>query len=168
MPSRKNKLLASQLLATTALMFWLCLEIWIAGMAKLCPDGCWCDHKHNYVKCSSLNSIPKMFPTGVQGIFIQNSNITYLVKEAFDSRRLEDLLVLMINHCQVKTIEVGAFTALRKLIVLSLTGNEIREIIAGTLLNMNSLEHLYLWDNPIDHLEFDAFLGLDTLTDIHL
>jgi Leucine-rich repeat (LRR) protein len=166
MPSPVTVLLLSPFLVPA--MFWLWLVIWPAGVTNLCPDGCWCDHEENYVNCSSLNSIPIMFPTGVQGLMLEDSRITSLEKDAFDSRGLNDLLLLTINYCQVETIELGAFNGLAELIFLSLTGNEIREIIPRTFQNMRSLKYLYLWDNIIEHLEVDVFLGLDNLAYIEL
>jgi Leucine-rich repeat (LRR) protein len=151
-------------------MLWLCgyVVIWPAGVAKLCPDECRCDHRQNYINCSSVNSIPVMFPTGVQGLELEDSGIISLEKDVFDSRGLKNLTLLTINYCQVETIELGAFNGLSELIILSLAGNEIREIIPGTLENMRSLEYLFLGDNVIEHLEVSVFLGLDNLVYIDL
>jgi Leucine-rich repeat (LRR) protein len=160
--------MASNLVVLLVSSLLVSVMFWPAGVAIVCPDGCRCDYDQNNVKCSSLNSIPVMFPTDVKELVLQDCSITCLEKDAFDSRGLKDLLLLTISYCQVETIDSGAFNGLTELIFLAIGGNKIREIIPHTFQNMSSLQYLYLGDNVIEHLELGAFLGLGNLAYIDL
>jgi leucine-rich repeat transmembrane neuronal protein 1/2 len=68
----------------------------------------------------------------------------------------------------METVEFGAFNGLTELTHLSLSHNQIREIIPGTFEKMDSLEYLDLAHNLIEQLEVDVFSGLVNLKHIHL
>jgi len=168
MPSRLIVVLVSLLVATPAAVFWLWLVTETVRVDKLCPEECWCNHLGTYVTCSSPSSIPLMFPTNVRGLELVNVTITSLEKDEFDSRRLKDLRVLFIAYCQVETVEVGAFNGLTELLSLTLSHNEISEIIPRTFENMSRLYYLDLGNNIIENLEVDVFCGLDNLAYLDL
>jgi Leucine-rich repeat (LRR) protein len=109
-----------------------------------------------------------MFPTNVRVLELGNISITSLEKDAFDSRRMMYLRILFIRYCQVETIEVGAFNGLTELISLTLSHNEISEIIPRTFEKTSRLYYLDLDDNIIEYLEVDVFRGLDNLEYLNL
>jgi hypothetical protein len=109
-----------------------------------------------------------MFPTGVHRFLLVYNNITSLENDSFVSRGLIKLRKLNVIYCGLATIEIGAFNGLTELISLSLSHNEIREIIPRTFQKMSSLKYLDLRDNIIEYLEVDVFCGLVNLNDIHL
>ena len=168
MPSRLTVLLVSLLLAIPDAIFWLWLVTQAARVDKLCPKECWCYHLGTFVTCSLSSSIPLVFPTNVRGLVLESSIITSLEKDAFDSRGLKDLRVLIIDYCQVETIEVGTFNGIKELKSLSLSHNGISEIIPLTFEYMSSLYYLDLGDNIIEYLEVDVFCGLDNLAYVNL
>jgi len=73
---------------------------------------------------------------------------------------MTELEVLDVDGCGLRTIELGAFNCLSKLVALSITNNEVSEIIPGTFENMNSLEILGIINNKLEHLDSDVFSGL--------
>jgi hypothetical protein len=156
-------------MATPAVIFWLWLVIVPARAAILCPEGCWCDGWGSYVKCrSSLNSIPLMFPRGVETLSLSYNNITSFEKDTFISRELTELKELYAENCQLRKIELEAFKGLTNLRRLVMSNNEISEITPGTFENMSSLEYLFLGNNKIERLEVDAFYGLSNLERLFL
>jgi Leucine-rich repeat (LRR) protein len=162
--------LLSLLLATPAVIFWLWLVIVPARVAILCPERCRCDTLGYYVNCedSSLSNIPLIFPTYVGELVLYNNTITFLEKDSFISRRLTELELLFVLDCQLQTIELGAFNGLTKLTHLSMSINEISEIIPRTFEKMICLGKLEISDNRTEHLAVDVFSGLIYLTYIGL
>jgi hypothetical protein len=162
--------LVSLLLATPSVIFWLWLVVLPARVAKLCPEECKCDAMGYYVNCenSSLSNIPLIFLTEVRVLVLDNNNITSLEKESFISRGLTELELIYVFHCQLETIELGAFNGLTKLNYLGMSFNQISEIIPRTFENMSSLVILDLAYNRLEHLEIDAFCGMVNLEDINL
>jgi len=163
MPSRLTVLLVSLLLAAPALVFWLWLVIVPVRVAMLCPEECRCDPGGNFVSCNgtSLNPIPLIHLTDVRIVLLIDNNITLLERDSFVS--VAELEMLVVDRCGLRTIELGAFNWLSKLIALSIIENEISDLIPGTFENMNSLETLSLLNNRLERLDSDVFSGLVNL-----
>jgi len=159
MPSRQTLVLVSLLLATPAFAFWLWLVIVPARVALLCPEGCTCDTGGHYVSCynTSLTDLPSKHFTDVRALEIKY-NITLLVKDSFVS--LNELEILYIRKCELRTIELGAFNGLIKLRYLIMSSNKIGEILPGTFENMSNLEFLDISYNKIKDLNSAMFSGL--------
>jgi hypothetical protein len=168
MPSRLTVVLASLLLATPAVSFWLWLVIVPARVSILCPDECNCDIGGYNVSCSgpSLNPLPLIHLTDVRILILDENNITLLEKDSFVS--LTELEDLYIQKCGLITVELGAFNGLTELKILSMWGNNICERIPGLFENMNSLKYLILFKNGIEHLDRDVFSGLVNLKALDL
>jgi len=170
MPSRLTVVFVSLLLATPVIIFWLWLVILPTRVAIECPEECRCKADGYYIKCSDsgLNSIPSNIPTHVRLLVRHGNNITYFLNSTFVFRGLVDLQILKADLCEVRKIELGAFSGLTKLIILSMKGNKISEIIPGTFENISHLEYLRLDNNVIVNLESDVFNGLVNLKHINL
>jgi hypothetical protein len=157
-------------MAAPAAIFWLCLVIFSAKEAMLCPEDCRCDAGGYYVDCSSasLKGIPLTLPSGVRTLLLANNSIKVLENDSFVSRGLAELLKLEADFCQIREIKLGAFNGLTNLECLSMPDNEIKEIIPGTFEKMNRLEYLNLNRNRIENLTFGVFSGLINLKIIFL
>jgi hypothetical protein len=79
-----------------------------------------------------------------------------LEKERFISRKLNDLEEFFVNECEIETVTLIAISGLRKLALLSICGNKLREIIPRTIEKMNRLAYLILVDNLNEHLELES------------
>jgi hypothetical protein len=168
MPSRLIVVLVLLLLATTAVIVWLCLAILSAREATLCPEECRCDTVGHYVTCygPSLTAVPVIRNTNVRVLELSENNITLFGRDSFVS--LTELEGLFVFRCGLRTIELGAFNGLTKLTRLLIAGNEISEIIPGTFENMDSLEYLDLKYNRLERLDVGVFGGLVNLKYIDL
>jgi hypothetical protein len=62
---------------------------------------------------------------------------------------------ICVNDWEIETIKLREFCVLRKLALLLLCGNKLREITPGTFEKMNRLAYLVLVDNIIENLEGD-------------
>jgi hypothetical protein len=91
------------------------------------------------------------------------NNITSLENDSFVSKGLVELLIFRADRCKIIKIDVGAFNGLTNLRRLSLSSNEIREILPGTFGMISNLVYLYLGYNRIEHLGSDIFDGLVNL-----
>ena len=101
-----------------------------------------------------LNSILLIFPTNVRKLVFDSNRITSLEKEKFISCGLTYLEEILVNDCEIETIELVAFSELWKLALLSMCGNTVREVTPSTF-HINRLEYCMLVDNIIGHLEVD-------------
>jgi Leucine-rich repeat (LRR) protein len=79
------------------------------------------------------------------------------------SRGLTELEKLSEGIYGIRTIQLGAFNGLKQLTHLSMPYHDMRKIIPGTCEKMGHLEYLDLAFNKIEHLEVDAFTGLNNL-----
>ena len=170
MPSRLTVVLVSLLLSTPAVIFWLWLLILPTRYEVVCPKDCRCQAEGYIVNCSDsgINSIPSNPPTHVRLLELDGNNITYFENGTFVSRGLVELEILNANFCKLRKIELGAFNGLTNLMLLSIVGNKISEIIPGTFEKMSRLELLGLDHNVIQHLENYVFSGLVNLKVIGL
>jgi len=170
MPSRLTVVLLSLLVTAPAVIFWLWLVILPIGNEILCPEECRCEAEGHLVNCkeADLNSIPSNIPTHVRLLELSGNSITCFENDSFVSRGMVELDGLTANICKLRKIEVGAFNGLKNLLLLSMSGNEISEIIPGTLEKLSGLQFLGLDFNIIEHLESDVFNGLINLKVIAL
>ena len=71
-----------------------------------------------------------------------SNSITSLEKDRFISSRLIEREEISVNDCKIETINLRAFSGLRKLALLSMYGNKVPEITPGTLQKINRLAYL--------------------------
>ena len=76
-------------------------------------------------------------------------------KDRFIASGLTELEEMSVNDCEMETIKLRAFSGLRKLALLSMCGNKLREITPGTFEKMNYLAYLVFVGNIIGHLGVD-------------
>jgi len=131
---RVTVMLVSLLLATPALISWLWLVILPTRVAITFPEGCVCETVGYYVNCSSstFNSISLIYPTNVQELVLYRNSITSLEKDRFISSGLTEPEEISFNDCEIETINLRAFSGLRKLALLWICGNRLREITPRT------------------------------------
>jgi len=127
-------------------------------------EGCVCETDAYYVNCSSssFNSFSLIFPTNFRELVLYRNSITSL-EDRFISSGLTELEEISFNDCEIETINLRAFSGLRKLALLSMCCNRLREITPRIFEKMNRMEYLVLVDNFIEHLEVDLLDGLINL-----
>jgi hypothetical protein len=162
MPSRLTVVLVSLLLAKLAVIFWFWVVIQPTRLTLQRPVKCWCDPGGYHVDCSisPLNSIPLIFPTNVRKLLLDNNSITSLEKDRFIASKLTEWGEIYVNDCEMETVNLRAFCGLRKLAILSMCGNKLREITLLTVQMMNRLVYLVFVDNITEHLGVDLLWGL--------
>ena len=103
-----------------------------------------CETDGYYVNCasSSFKSISLFFLTHVRELVLYRNSITSLEKDRFISSGLTELQEISVNDCEIETINLRAFSGLRKLALHSMCCNRLREITPRTFEKMNSLEYL--------------------------
>jgi hypothetical protein len=118
---------------------------------------CWYNPGGYHVACSisSLNNIPLIFPTNGGKLLLDSNSIASLEKDRFISSKLNDLEEIFVNDCEIETINLREFSELRKLALLSMCGNKLREITPHTIDKMNRLAYPNLLNNMNEHLEID-------------
>ena len=91
-------------------------------MAILCPEECRCDPEEYHVICynTSLTTVPFIRLIDVRVFGLCHNNITLFERDSFVSRGLNELEILHVGWCELRTIELGAFNGLTKLKELSL------------------------------------------------
>jgi Leucine-rich repeat (LRR) protein len=162
-------MLVSLLLAKPAVISWIWLTILAERVTILCHERYWYDRGGYRIVCSSssLNSIPLIFTTNVEKLDLDSHSITSLVKDRFISIGLTELEEICVNGSEIETIKLRAFSGLRKLALLSVCGNKLREITRSTFEKMNSLSYLILVDNFIERLEVDLLERLINLKNFY-
>jgi hypothetical protein len=171
MPSRLAVVIVSLLLATPAVIFWLWLVIQPTSVTIQCPEECECSEEGYIIWClfPALHNVSFNVPTSARILGIFGNNETYLENDSFFSKGLVELYLLYADYCKIRKIEVGAFNGLTKLLFLSLSDNEISEILPGTFEEISSsLVYLFLDKNRIENLRIDVFGGLVKLQFINL
>jgi len=103
----------------------------------------------------SIKKYSLIFPTNVLKLLLERNSITSLEKDRCISTRLTELGEISVNHCEIETIKLRAFSGLLNLALLSMCGNKLREITPHTFEKMNRLTHLVLVGKCIEHLEVD-------------
>jgi hypothetical protein len=78
-----------------------------------------------------------------------------LEKDRFISSGLTELEGISVNKYERERVNLREFNGLRKLALLSVCGNKLREITPGTFETINSLECMVLVDNITERLEVD-------------
>jgi len=112
MASKLTVMLFSLLLATPAVAFWLWLVIMPAIVAVLCPEGFECYTAGYLIDCKKLSLYPISLirHSIVRYLRLFDSNISLLQKNSFVS--LTVLIVLRIDVCGLRTVELEAFNGL--------------------------------------------------------
>ena len=145
------------LLLAKPVIFWFWVVIQPTRLSILCPAEWWYDPGGYHVDCSisSLNSIPLIFPTNGRKSLLDSNSITSSEKDRFISSGLTEQEEISVNDCEIETIQLRTSSGLRKLALLSMCGNNVREITPRTFEKTKRLVYLVLVDNIIEHLEGD-------------
>ncbi|CAF1078130.1 unnamed protein product [Brachionus calyciflorus] len=81
---------------------------------------------------------------------------------------LENLEILKLIKCKIKTIDEFAFDNLEKLIYLNLNDNSLETLETNIFYNLSRLEKLYVKHNEITQIEIDTFLWCPNLKELDL
>lgn len=99
----------------------------------------------------------------VEGVNIERNKDVKFIPDNL-ARTFPELTVLQVQFCGVKSIQAKHFENLRKLVYLSLFGNEIETIGSGAFSDLASLQTLYLSNNEnLKTISGDMFNGVPKL-----
>ena len=157
--------MASQQLATPAVLFCLWVVILRARMSKLWSEGGWCDIEGYYVSWFSSESsgILLILPTDVRILILDGNSVTSLEKGSFILRVVAELEELNAGQYELEWIELGTFSGLTKLRKLLMCGKVLGEIVLLTFQKISSPAYLDLWTNRLERLEVNVSSGLINL-----
>ncbi|XP_074644769.1 chondroadherin-like protein isoform X2 [Tubulanus polymorphus] len=107
--------------------------IWIAG-AQSCPQKCQCRKSLTIVDCRNrgLVNIPSQFPSNVIEITLDKNAFGMIPAKAFVSA--PNLQRLSMKSCSIDSIDPAAFTDLKNLSLLSMTGNLLKSTDYDTII----------------------------------
>uniref|UniRef100_A0A2I2Y6I0 Leucine rich repeats and immunoglobulin like domains 1 n=1 Tax=Gorilla gorilla gorilla TaxID=9595 RepID=A0A2I2Y6I0_GORGO len=115
-------------------------------------------HRKGWSFCQKLHELVLSF-----------NNLTRLDEESL--AELSSLSVLRLSHNSISHIAEGAFKGLRSLRVLDLDHNEISGTIedtSGAFSGLDGLSKLNLGGNAIRSVQFDAFVKMKNLKELHI
>lgn len=129
----------------------------------------WTNGKKSAI-CNKLNltSIPSNLSTEIQVLFMNDNNITYLNREEFVYRGLNNLQRIYLKNSQVKYLHRETFKNLKILIEIDLSDNLIEQFDKQTFSGNDRLRIIYLYGNPIKILLSDQFPVLPYLRNLDL
>ncbi|XP_048409020.1 leucine-rich repeats and immunoglobulin-like domains protein 2 isoform X2 [Stegostoma tigrinum] len=135
-----------------------------AASSSACPPQCSCDV--GLVDCSrgQVAAIPQQLPAWIKHLDLSHNRLVSTKDSVFEG--LHTLLEVNINYNLLSTIPtLGAVAA--NITVLSLTHNQLTEIIAEDLLPYSALETLDLSSNLISEIKTSSF-PIMQLKNLHL
>ncbi|XP_067948749.1 carboxypeptidase N subunit 2-like [Watersipora subatra] len=148
-------------------LFILATSFAAATGQELCEE-CTCDTTLNGVKklacqpvTKALEELISQIPDEYGELEMRRGNFPTLTNYSFVS--LNNLKRLVIDNCNVKTIEVGAFASLKNLEELELKANDFFTLPESVFEDLARLKKLTLADNLLTHLTTDIFVGLTNL-----
>lgn len=126
-----------------------------------------------FAKCSkeataiSLIKIPNDLGV-VQKIDLSNQNFTQLEKYEFQKANLLYLEVIMLENCNIRTVDKNTFKNLTRLRLLNLALNKIKELDISIFQDNLRLNYINLHYNKLRTIDFSVFKNLTFLRTIDL
>ncbi|NXG38297.1 R4RL1 protein, partial [Dromaius novaehollandiae] len=170
------------------LLVLLGLEVQVAGG---CPSDCVCYPSPMTVSCQAHNfvTIPEGIPEDSERIFLQNNQITLLLRGHFspsmvtlwiysnnitfiDPNTFEGFVNLeeldLGDNRYLRALAADTFQGLVKLHALYLYKCGLSSLPSGIFGGLHNLQYLYLQDNHIEFLQDDIFVDLVNLSHLFL
>ncbi|CAH0384158.1 unnamed protein product [Bemisia tabaci] len=149
-----------------------CCDFDACDCEMTCPQNCTCYHddswSSNIVECSSAGytSMPTKIPMDATEVYIDGNQFGELSSHSFIGRK--SLKILYANHSNIVSINNHTFSGLKRLTVLHLESNFIKQLLGYELVHLESLRELYLQNNQISYIDNGTFLGLKLLEVLRL
>ncbi|KYM95669.1 PREDICTED: uncharacterized protein LOC108780121 [Cyphomyrmex costatus] len=160
---------ASRWLLCVALMVALCQgqEDWMQ-----CSSTCkckWVSGKKT-AECikQNLTQVPGDLSPEIQSLDLTGNRITHLVRDAFSRVNLVNLHKLALRDCGIESINRDAFSDLKIIIEIDLSGNNIRNLHPSVFYETQKLRVLLLDQNKLRMLENGLFFNLTFLQKVTL
>ncbi|KAK0074103.1 hypothetical protein PV325_008775, partial [Microctonus aethiopoides] len=141
-------------------------EAWDCGPPCKCK---WVSGKKT-ADCIKQNytHIPNYLSAEIQILDLTGNHISYLSERAFSRVGLVNLHKLILKDCGITAIHTEAFTGLKIVIELDLSGNRIKNLLPGTFLETQRIRVLLLNNNLLEILDNGLFHDLVYLQKIEL
>lgn len=156
-------------LLCAALMIVLCQgqEDWMQ-----CPSICkckWVSGKKT-AECTrqNLTQVPGDLSPEIQNLDLTGNRIVNLTSKAFSRVHLVNLHKLTLRECGIEWIDRDAFSGLKIIIEIDLSGNNIQSLQPGIFHETQKLRVLLLNQNRLRVLENDLFVNLTFLQKVSL
>ncbi|KAF6205448.1 hypothetical protein GE061_019620 [Apolygus lucorum] len=149
-----------------------CCEFDACDCEMTCPQNCTCYHDQswaaNIVDCSSSGyvQIPKDIPMDATEAYLDGNNFGELSKHFLIGRK--NMNILYVNNSNIEIIMKEAFSSLKRLSVLHLENNGLKELQGYEFEGLLTLRELYLQGNMIHFIGNKTFAGLAQLEVLRL
>lgn len=105
------------------------------------------DLSHNLFQHVPVDVFLSSAAQSLQVLKLNDNPIVHLNRKPFELTR-HSLKSVELNHCQIRSIELGAFDDMKQLESVSLIGNHLRYLSEHTFRDLN-LRSFYIHDNPL-------------------
>ncbi|XP_053631949.1 uncharacterized protein [Cherax quadricarinatus] len=144
---------------------WACVWVWAwlgLGVWGGCPKVCecfWRDGKQ-MVACRDAHfiDIPRGIEPSTQVLDLSHNNLRILPRDSFVYTGLRSLQKVMLNHCNLKLLDKGAFNGVENIMELDLSNNQLRSIPSAALMDMLGLRELRIAHNALTSISSSAFI----------
>lgn len=116
----------------------------------------------------NLTQVPGDLSPEIQNLDLTGNRISRLTHDAFSRVHLVNLHKLALRECGIESIHTDAFSGLKIVIEIDLSGNNIRSLHPGTFHETQRLRVLLLNQNKLRLLENGLFLNLTFLQKVAL
>lgn len=137
-----------------------------------CPSSCkckWVSGKKT-AECTkqNLTQVPGNLSPEIQNLDLTGNRFVNLTSSAFSRVFLVNLHKLTLRECGIEWIDIDAFSGLKIIIEIDLSGNNIRSLQPGIFHETQRLRVLLLNQNRLRALENDLFVNLTFLQKVSL
>lgn len=157
-------------LTRTVLISMCCYQV-SANELLPCPNNCRCENSEMvYCERADFERVPTIWPTTVRTLYIKNSSLVTIHKNAF--KRYGGLEELVIENCdQLQAIEKFAFKGLNRLKLLRMANNpSLTEIAKNAFSQISSMHGLriQLVNNSLNRIRQGMFRESSHLRELTL
>lgn len=132
-----------------------------------CPSICKCKwvsgKKTSECTKQNLTQVPDSLSPEIQNLDLSGNRFGNLTSSAFSRVYLVNLHKLTLRECAIEWIDIDAFSGLKIIIEIDLSGNNIRSLQAGIFHETHRLRVLLMNHNRMRVLENELFVNLTYL-----
>ncbi|KAI4491653.1 hypothetical protein M0804_003045 [Polistes exclamans] len=116
----------------------------------------------------NLTQVPQNLSSEIQSLDLTGNRIPHLIEDIFKLNNLVNLHKLVLRECGIETVHPKSFRALKIIIEIDLSANNIRTLHPGTFVETLRLRVLLLNQNKLRVLEDGLFFNLTFLQKVEV
>ncbi|XP_046826138.1 uncharacterized protein LOC124427343 isoform X2 [Vespa crabro] len=116
----------------------------------------------------NLTQVPQNLSSEIQSLDLTGNRIPHLIEDIFKLNNLVNLHKLVLRECGIETVHPKSFRALKIIIEIDLSANNIRTLHPGTFVETLRLRVLLLNQNKLRALEDGLFFNLTFLQKVEV